>query len=76
MDEREYLAAYDPRAYPAIAVTVDVVALTIIGGVLHVLLVERGNRPSWGGGRCPAGSSGPERIWTRPRPGNWPRRRA
>ena len=27
--ERELLAGYDPRAFPPIAVTVDVVALTI-----------------------------------------------
>ena len=32
MNEDEYLASYDPRAYPPVAVTVDVVALTIRDG--------------------------------------------
>ena len=35
---------YDPRAFPPVAVTVDVVALTIRDGELHVLLVRRGGR--------------------------------
>ena len=42
VNEQEFLAAYDPRAYPPVAVTVDVVALTIRDGALHVLLVRRG----------------------------------
>ncbi|WP_442935252.1 NUDIX hydrolase [Micromonospora sp. CPCC 206061] len=45
MTEEQYLAAYDPRAYPAVAVTVDVVALTIREGVLHLLLVRRAEQP-------------------------------
>lgn len=36
---------YDPRAYPPVAVTVDVVALTIRDGELHVLLIRRGEPP-------------------------------
>lgn len=43
--EREFLAAYDPRAFPPIAVTVDVVALTIRDGELQVLLVQRAEPP-------------------------------
>jgi 8-oxo-dGTP diphosphatase len=39
------LAEYDPRAYEPAAVTVDIVALTIRDGELHVLLVERGEEP-------------------------------
>jgi 8-oxo-dGTP diphosphatase len=38
-------AGYDPRAYEPVAVTVDIVALTIRDGELHVLLVERGEEP-------------------------------
>ena len=58
MDESEFLAGYDPRAYPAVAVTVDVVALTIREGALHVLLI-RARRAALRGarGRCPAASS-------------------
>ena len=53
--EREFLDAYDPRAYAPIAVTVDVVALTIREGRLHVLLVERGEHPYAGRRALPGG---------------------
>lgn len=53
--EAEFLAGYDPRRYPAVAVTVDVVALTIRGGRLCVLLVERGERPFEGRRALPGG---------------------
>ncbi|MCP2325695.1 8-oxo-dGTP diphosphatase [Hamadaea flava] len=53
--EREYLDAYDPRAFPATAVTVDVVALTIRDGRLHVLLIERGEHPYAGRKALPGG---------------------
>ena len=42
--EEEFLAAYDPRAYDPVAVAIDVVALTIRDGALHVLLIRRGAR--------------------------------
>ncbi len=53
--EKDFLAAYDPRAYPAAAVTVDVVALTIREGALCVLLVERGEHPFAGRLALPGG---------------------
>ncbi|MFJ9447546.1 NUDIX hydrolase [Kitasatospora sp. NPDC101235] len=53
--EQEWLAAYDPRAYAPIAVTVDVVALTLRHGSLHVLLVERGAPPYQGCWALPGG---------------------
>src|SRR4051812_6065066 len=53
--EEAFLAAYDPRDFPAIAVTVDIVALTLRAGVLHVLLVERGGRPFQGAWALPGG---------------------
>jgi 8-oxo-dGTP diphosphatase len=43
--EREFLAGYDPRAFPPISVTVDVVALTIRDAELQVLLVQRAEPP-------------------------------
>ncbi|MBG0560168.1 NUDIX hydrolase [Actinoplanes aureus] len=55
MDEVSYLAGYDPRRYPAVAVTVDVVALTIRDGKLCVLLVERGTQPYAGQRALPGG---------------------
>ena len=54
-DEAEFLAGYDPGAYPAVAVTVDVVALTIRAGRLCVLLVERGEQPFAGRRALPGG---------------------
>lgn len=55
MDEASFLAAYDPRDYPAVAVTVDVLALTIRDGRLCVLLVERGRQPFAGQRALPGG---------------------
>lgn len=50
---------YDPRDYPAFAVTVDIVVLTIRGGDLHVLLVERGEEPFRGRWAMPGGFKRP-----------------
>jgi 8-oxo-dGTP diphosphatase len=61
-DERAFLDAYDPSAYPAVAVTVDVVALTIRDGALHVLLVERGEQPFAGRRALPGGFVGAETL--------------
>jgi 8-oxo-dGTP diphosphatase len=55
MDEASFLAGYNPRDYPAVAVTVDVVALTIRDGKLCVLLVERGEQPFAGHRALPGG---------------------
>jgi 8-oxo-dGTP diphosphatase len=46
---------YDPGAFPAVAVTVDVVALTIRGSALCVLLVQRGEAPFAGQLALPGG---------------------
>jgi 8-oxo-dGTP diphosphatase len=55
--EREFLAAYDPASYHpvAVAVTVDVVTLTIRDGELHVLLVQRDAPPYAGQWALPGG---------------------
>ncbi|MCO8273174.1 NUDIX hydrolase [Actinoplanes sp. TRM 88003] len=53
--EAEFLAGYDATAYPAVAVTVDVVALTIRDGRLCVLLVERAEHPFAGHRALPGG---------------------
>jgi 8-oxo-dGTP diphosphatase len=60
--EQEFLAAYDPAAYPAVAVTVDIVALTIRDGALHVLLVERAEHPYLGRWALPGGFVGAETL--------------
>jgi len=60
MNEQEYLAAYDPREFPPVAVTVDVVALTIRDGALHVLLIRRGEPPYAGFWALPGGFVRPD----------------
>ncbi|MFF3853120.1 NUDIX domain-containing protein [Micromonospora sp. NPDC002575] len=60
MNEQEFLAAYDPRAYPAVAVTVDVVALTVRSDALHLLLVRRGGPPFEGHWALPGGFVQPD----------------
>jgi 8-oxo-dGTP diphosphatase len=51
---------YDPSKFPAFAVTVDVVILTMAEGVLHVLLVRRGQEPFKGMWAVPGGFKRPE----------------
>jgi 8-oxo-dGTP diphosphatase len=50
---------YDPSQFPAFAVTVDVVVLTMSDGRLHVLLVQRGVPPFEGMWAIPGGFKRP-----------------
>ena len=50
---------YDPSGFPAFAVTVDVVILTMSEGLLHVLLVCRGEAPFEGMWAIPGGFKRP-----------------
>jgi 8-oxo-dGTP diphosphatase len=50
---------YDPSQFPAFAVTVDVVILTMSGSRLHVLLVRRGVAPFEGKWAIPGGFKRP-----------------
>jgi 8-oxo-dGTP diphosphatase len=50
---------YDPSQFPAFAVTVDVVILTLSAGALHVLLVRRGVQPFEGMWAIPGGFKRP-----------------
>jgi 8-oxo-dGTP diphosphatase len=52
-------AGYDPSKFPAFAVTVDVVILTMSDGRLHVLLVRRGVAPFEGMWAIPGGFKRP-----------------
>jgi 8-oxo-dGTP diphosphatase len=54
-EERAFLASYDPSAFPPVAVTVDVVILTILDGQLSVLLIRRGDHPYRGRWAIPGG---------------------
>ena len=51
---------YDPDDHPRVAVTVDVVVLTVRDGVLHVVLVERGDDPWAGAWALPGGFVRPD----------------
>jgi 8-oxo-dGTP diphosphatase len=51
---------YDPSDFPAFGVTVDVVILTMVGGVLHALLVRRGEAPFKGMWASPGGFKRPD----------------
>lgn len=50
---------YDPSQFPAFAVTVDMVVLTMSGGALHMLLVRRGESPFKGMWAIPGGFKRP-----------------
>ena len=52
-------AGYDPSQFPAFAVTVDMVILTMSDGRLHVLLVRRGVAPFKGMWAIPGGFKRP-----------------
>ena len=52
-------AGYDPSQFPAFAVTVDVVILTMSDSRLHVLLVRRGEEPFKGVWAIPGGFKRP-----------------
>lgn len=60
MNEQDFLAAYDPSAFPAVAVTADVVALTIREAALHLLLIRRGGQPYAGHWALPGGFVRPD----------------
>lgn len=51
---------YNPTEYPSIAVTVDIIVLTVAHNVLHVALVERGNDPYKGAWALPGGFVEPD----------------
>src|ERR687896_530861 len=51
---------YDPSKFPAFAVTVDVVILTMAEGVLHALLVRRGQEPFQSMWAIPGGFKRPD----------------
>jgi 8-oxo-dGTP diphosphatase len=59
-DEATFLASYDPARYPPVAVTVDVVLLTVRAGRLAVLLVQRRSHPFRGHWALPGGFVEPD----------------
>jgi 8-oxo-dGTP diphosphatase len=59
-NSRDRTPDYDPSQFPAFAITVDVVILTMVGGDLHALLVRRGQEPFQGMWAIPGGFKRPE----------------
>ncbi len=59
-EEAAFLAAYDPSKYPSVAVTVDIVLLTVRAGRLSVLLVQRKSHPFRGQWALPGGFVEPD----------------
>ncbi|GAB7189694.1 NUDIX domain-containing protein [Kineococcus sp. NUM-3379] len=51
---------YDPSRFPPVAVTVDLVVLSLRGAVLSALLVERGEEPHAGAAALPGGFLRPD----------------
>jgi len=58
--EADFLRRYDPAAFPPLAVTVDVVVLTVRQGRLCALLVRRGEPPQRGRWALPGGFVRPD----------------
>src|SRR3984957_11361722 len=54
------MSTYDPRGFPPVAVTVDLVVLTIRDDGLQVLLVRRGEEPCAGALALPGGFVRPD----------------
>lgn len=59
-EEKEWLAAYDPKAYAPVAVTTDIVVFTIRNGQFSVLLIERAGYPYKGAWALPGGFLDPD----------------
>ncbi len=59
-DEIQVPEGYNPRDYPPVAVTVDVVTFTIVDDLLQILLIKRGQRPYIGDWALPGGFVRPE----------------
>lgn len=58
--EARFLDGYDPSAFPRVAVTVDIVVLTIRQGRMCILLVRRGDHPHRGAWALPGGFVRPD----------------
>ena len=55
IDEKAFLAAYDPKDFAPVLVTVDTALFTFHGEQLLVLLVKRSNHPDMGKWGLPGG---------------------
>jgi 8-oxo-dGTP diphosphatase len=58
-EEKAFLDSYEPKEYPSIGLTADIVALTIRNGEFSVLLIKRGDHPYKGRWALPGGFVNP-----------------
>lgn len=58
-EEKDFLENYNPKEYPSIGLTADIVVFTIRNGELSVLLIERGDHPFKGRWALPGGFVNP-----------------
>lgn len=54
-EEEQFLAAYEPKEYPSVALTVDLVVFAVLGNTLHAALIRRGGHPFKGALALPGG---------------------
>ena len=59
-EEDRFLKDYDPRAYPSVALAVDLVAFAVSQGTLYTAMVRRAGPPWQGALALPGGFVGPE----------------
>lgn len=60
LGEDRFLEEYEPRDYPSVALAVDLVVFAVVGSMLQVALVHRGEHPFKGDLALPGGFVGPE----------------
>lgn len=60
MDESDFLASYDPAAYPGVSLAVDLVLMSVVEGAPAVLLIERTDQPARGRWALPGGFVAPD----------------
>ncbi|MCQ2000544.1 NUDIX hydrolase [Arthrobacter zhaoxinii] len=58
-EEEQFLQDYEPREYPSVGLTVDLVVFAVTGSTLHAAFVRRGGYPFKGALALPGGFVGP-----------------
>lgn len=59
-EEQQFLEDYEPKEYPSVALTVDLVVFAVTDGVLHAVFIRRGGRPFQGALALPGGFVKPD----------------
>ncbi len=59
-EEEQFLKDYEPKEYPSVALTVDLVVFAVTGSTLHAAFVRRGGHPFKGALALPGGFVEPD----------------